>query len=83
MTYQPHLYDDLTATVTSRQGRLFDPQDVAAGDSHLTCCTCGRPMVRTGSGYLCCPKGCGRLLEEIGDAEKSGAWFEECDECDS
>jgi hypothetical protein len=55
------LYDDSTATVISRQTTLFDPNDVTAGDSHLTC---GRPMVRTESGYLCCPAGHGRLIDE-------------------
>ena len=64
MTRQPHLYDDATATVTSRQATLFDPNDVAAGDSALTCCTCGRPMVRTESGFLCCPAGHGKLIGE-------------------
>jgi hypothetical protein len=58
------LYDAATATVTSRQATLFDPNDVAAGDSPLKCCTCHRPMVRTDSGYLCCPAGHGRLIDE-------------------
>lgn len=64
MTRQPHLYDDATATVTSRQARLFDPNAAEAGDSALTCCTCGRAMVRTESGFLCCPAGHGKLLDE-------------------
>ena len=64
MTRQPHLYDDSTATVTSRQATLFNPNNAAAGDSPLTCCTCGRPMVRTESGYLCCPAGHGKLIDE-------------------
>jgi hypothetical protein len=58
------LYDDSTATVTSREATLFDPYDVAAGDSPVTCGTCGRPMVRTESGCLCCPAGHGRLIDE-------------------
>jgi hypothetical protein len=64
MTRQPHLYDAATATVTSRQATLFDPNDVAAGDCPLTCRTCDRPMVRTASGYLCCPAGHGKLIDE-------------------
>src|SRR5262249_27499642 len=64
VTRQPHFYDDTTATITSRQATLFDPNDVAAGDSLLTCCTCGRPMVRTASDYLCCPAGHGKLIDE-------------------
>jgi hypothetical protein len=58
------LYDSATATVRSRQATLFDPNAVEAGDSALTCCTCGRQMVRTESGYLCCPVGHGRLIDE-------------------
>jgi hypothetical protein len=58
------LYDNATATITSRQATLFDPNDVSAGDSPLTCCTCGRPMVRTDSGFLCCTAGHGKLIDE-------------------
>jgi hypothetical protein len=58
------LYDDSTATFTSRQATLFNPNNAAAGDSPLTCCTCARLMVRTESGYLCCPAGHGRLIDE-------------------
>lgn len=77
MTHQPHLWDDSTATITSTQAKLFDPNDVAAGDTDLSCSECGRLLVRTGSGYLVCPLGHGRLLEELGDAERSSAWFED------
>jgi hypothetical protein len=64
MTHQRHLYDSATATIRSRQPTLFDPNAVEAGDSALTCCTCGRPLVRTESGYLCCSAGHGRLIDE-------------------
>lgn len=40
----------------------------------LACVQCGALLVRTGSGYLACPAGHGKLLEEIGDAEKSPSW---------
>jgi hypothetical protein len=64
VTRQPHLYDDATATLTSRQATLFDANDAAACDSALTCCTCDRPMVRTESGFLCCPTGHGKLIDK-------------------
>jgi hypothetical protein len=74
MTQQPHLWDTSTATITSRQPRLFDPNAVEAGDTPLVCCTCGRPMVRTESGYLCCPAGHGKLIaEEVEDGDPDPA----------
>src|SRR5262245_40094798 len=64
MTHQRHLYDRATATIRSRQATLFDPHAAEAGDSALTCCECGRLLVRIESGYLCCPAGHGRLIGE-------------------
>lgn len=43
------------------QGELFDDgPEVSA----LSCVECGEPLERTPSGYLCCPKGHGRLIAE-------------------
>jgi hypothetical protein len=75
MTRQPSLYDPMCAAVRSRQGCLFDTDGPAL--SGLSCVECGEPMERTPSGYLCCPKGHGRLLEAIDPpaAEPSGLWI--------
>lgn len=80
MTRQPHLYDDCTATVRSTQLHLFDPRDWRAGDCDLSCDVCGAYLLATDDGYYACPHGHGRLrsaYEEVGDAERSGLWFED------
>ncbi len=75
MTRQPDLFSPMLARVTCRQPRLFDPNDVRAGDSDLSCQVCGAFLVRTDS-FLCCPNGHGRLICEAEDAERCGSWFE-------
>lgn len=75
MTRQPHLYDDIMAEVRSYQMRLFDPNAAEAGDSDLSCSVCGSYLVQTASGYLCCPRGHGRLLADCTD-DRCGSWFE-------
>jgi hypothetical protein len=77
MTRQPDLFAKMLARVRSRQLRLFDPADVAAGDCGLACGECGRLLVRTASSYLCCPAGHGRLLAEVDDRDRSGSWFDD------
>jgi hypothetical protein len=61
-TVQLDLFLPMCARWASRQGRLFDPDDVRAGDSGRTCGACGAHLVRT-DGYLTCPRGHGRLIE--------------------
>lgn len=43
------------------------------------CGECGRELVTTESGFLCCPMGHGRLvveeLTDCGSAERFGSWF--------
>lgn len=63
MTTQPTLFD--FADTRTHQGQLFDPNDIDAGDSDRQCQRCGRYLVRTETGYLCCPHGHGRLIAEI------------------
>lgn len=77
MTKQPDLFAKMFARVRSRQLRLFDPEAVEAGDSDLACVECGRLLVRTESGYLCCPAGHGRLLVEVDDRDRNGSWFDD------
>jgi hypothetical protein len=62
MHTQPDLFLPMCATVRGRQGELFDPAD--APPCGLTCQECGRALVHTESGYLCCPRGHGKLLTE-------------------
>ena len=79
MTRQPHLYDDSTATIRSRQLRLFDPNAAEAGDSDLSCSVCGSYLIAT-DGYYACPRGHGRLLAEYSepiDQERSGLWSDD------
>lgn len=79
MHKQPHLYDACTATIKSRQLRLFDPNAAEAGDSDLSCSVCGSYLIAT-DGYLACPRGHGRLVSEYCepcDQERSGLWFED------
>jgi hypothetical protein len=76
MTRQPDLYSPSLARIVSRQLRLFAESD--APDSDLACSVCGRLLVRTTSGYLCCPKGHGRLIaEEVDDRDRCGSWFDD------
>jgi hypothetical protein len=44
----------------ARQGELFAPEDLS---TTLRCEACGEYLVRTPSGYLTCPRGCGKLRE--------------------
>lgn len=85
MHKQPDLFSPSLATVHASQPSLFDPNAVEAGDTNLACVQCGRLLVRTGSGYLCCPCGCGKLLEERTDPEPECTAAEgiecECDLC--
>lgn len=64
MTTQPRLWGH--ADTTTRQARLFDepPEDTG-----LSCGQCGEPLVRTASGFLCCPRGHGKLFEAANHAE--------------
>jgi hypothetical protein len=45
----------------------------------LKCVECGEYLIQTESGYLCCPKGHGRLrIDAEADipGENSGSWFD-------
>lgn len=53
------------ATTTAHQAELFDTDGPEL--SALSCDCCGEPMERTPSGYLCCPRGHGRLIEVASD----------------
>jgi hypothetical protein len=68
MHTQPDLYRPMCATTIATQGRLFDPDEpLPVG---LSCSACGRPMVRTASGYLSCPMAHGKLkAEPVDDPE--------------
>jgi len=71
MTTQPTLFGH--ASTRTAQPRLFD--DDGPHESGLSC-ECGEPMVRTQSGFLCCPRGCGKLREDVTDqGGESGSWF--------
>jgi hypothetical protein len=53
----------------------------------LFCCECGYPLARTESGFLACPLGHGRLIDDSDDAhdyqqpeddrDRRGGWFDE------
>lgn len=73
MTQQPDLFLPAVATVRGRQGELFETGGRVV---NLTCQECGRPMETTPSGYLCCPRGCGKLLLAVPEDEPCGSWFD-------
>lgn len=79
MHRQPDLFRPMCATHHTRQPELFDVDGPAESD--LACQACGEYLVHTQSGYLCCPRGCGKLIESTvpGDTpgqEQSGSWFD-------
>lgn len=79
MHSQGDLFRPMCATHHTTQGRLFDLDGPAESD--LACQQCGEYLVRTQSGYLCCPEGCGRLIEATvprgtPDQEPCGSWFD-------
>lgn len=57
------------ATSTGRQAELWDTDGPEL--STLSCGECGEPLERTPSGYLCCPRGHGRLIFEAIDDDAS------------
>jgi hypothetical protein len=60
MTRQPDLFLPAVMTVRARQGELFPDDEAETGPP---CRECGRPMVRTPSGFLSCPRAHGKLIE--------------------
>jgi hypothetical protein len=58
VTKQTDLFLPGVATVRTRQAELFETGGRVV---NLTCQTCGGPMEVTPSGFLCCPRGHGRL----------------------
>lgn len=74
MTKQPDLFRPMCATVRTKQPTLFAD---GPRESALSCGQCGRPLIRTPTGFLCCPAGCGRLIEAVDDAAPCGSWFTE------
>lgn len=60
---------------SSRQAELPGLESAGHGrESGLSCCECGAPLVETECGWVCCPNGHGKLLDE---SEPFGAWFED------
>lgn len=55
MTTQPTLWGH--SDTRTNQPELFEGGPRESGLS----CQCGRPLVETPSGYLVCPRGCGKL----------------------
>ena len=62
MVTQPSLFDPMLATTIAAQGELFADQ----AEDGPPCRECGRPMVRTPSGFLSCPRAHGKLIEPAG-----------------
>ena len=63
MTTQPGLWG--YSDTRTKQRELFEDGPRESGLS----CQCGRPLVETPSGFLCCPKGCGKLRLATNDEE--------------
>ncbi len=70
---QSDLFQPMLAKTYGHQADLF--QDNGA-EVDIHCETCGEYMVRTESGYVTCPKGHGKLLEEGAQPYEGGLWFE-------
>ncbi|MFL5329895.1 MAG: hypothetical protein ACJ8C4_13380 [Gemmataceae bacterium] len=60
MNCQPDLFLPMCARVSTTQIELFDQRE--APDTDRQCVECGNTLTRTPSGYLCCPRGHGRLI---------------------
>jgi len=74
MQTQRNLFRPLADTSTHQGGMFYldGPEE-----SSLACSVCGEYLVRTQSGYLCCPRGHGKLLaEELPGDEPCGSWFD-------
>jgi hypothetical protein len=61
---QPDLFSPALARQFHRQAELFDQAAATDADSDIACSACGAFLVRTVSGFLCCPRGHGKLLTE-------------------
>ncbi|MFL5329161.1 MAG: hypothetical protein ACJ8C4_09600 [Gemmataceae bacterium] len=59
MFTQPDLYSPMFARTSTVQPELFDERECP--DSDQRCPECGDYLAITPSGYLCCPRGHGRL----------------------
>lgn len=68
MTRQPNLFTGFADT-RARQPSLFAGQPV---ESERQCAECGKRLIETASGYLCCPAGHGKLVPDCG---------QQCSEC--
>lgn len=55
---QPNLFSPYADTPTTQRELFGDGPEEAA----LACDVCGRYLVYTQSGYLCCPRGHGKLI---------------------
>ena len=75
MHVQNDLFRPMCGRQYHRQAELFD--ETNAADSDLGCQVCGDLLVRTESGFLCCPNGHGKLLIEAVEDERCGRWFED------
>jgi hypothetical protein len=64
MHIQRDLFSPMLARSFHRQGELFDQSAATEADSNLRCSVCQSFLVRTGSDYLCCPRGHGKLITE-------------------
>jgi hypothetical protein len=64
-----------------RQGDLFDEGAATDADSNLRCTVCQSFLVRTASGYLCCPRGHGKLLTKAVDDSEPAKDIEPAEDC--
>jgi hypothetical protein len=64
MHSQPDLFSSMLARPIHRQSELFDQEAATDADSNLRCCECQSFLVRTSSGFLCCARGHGKLIDE-------------------
>jgi hypothetical protein len=60
MTRQRDLFRPMCATVRTAQRELFD---TGGRSSPLRCEQCGEHLEHTASGFVACPRGCGKLTD--------------------
>jgi hypothetical protein len=81
MHRQPDLFSPMLARSHHRQGELFDQAAATDADSGLRCARCQSFFVRTTSGYLCCPRGHGKLLAEAVEDHEPAEDTEPAEDC--
>ncbi len=75
MTNQPDLYRPMCAEVSATQRELFE----RSSETALRCEApgCGAYLVETPSGFVCCPKGHGKLIARDQAGDDAPLWDEE------